>query len=87
MAEAADLAGGAQNLPSQPTRAFGPVEQADETRQAAQGILNDAELDVNFQQVIVRSQALTVDVLGKAWASNTDRREKLFDQLATGGAK
>ena len=87
MAEAADLAGSAQNLPTQPSRAYGPVEQADETRQSAQGVLNDVQLDVVFQQVCVRSQALTVDVLGKAWASNTDRREKLFDQLAVSGAK
>lgn len=82
---AADLAGQAQNLPTQPSRAYGPVEQADETRQSAQGVLNDVQLDVVFQQVQVRSQALTVDALGKMWASNNDRREKLFDQLAVKG--
>lgn len=84
MAEAADLAGLAQNLPTQPSRAYGPIETADDTRQAQQSVSNDAPTDVNFNAIVARSQALTVDVLGKAWASNTDRREKLFDQLAMG---
>lgn len=65
------------------TYGFGPREQIDETRQAQQGILNDAVLDVTMQQVVVRSQAMTYDVFGKVWTSNADRREKLADIIMT----
>jgi len=67
---------------SEPTRAFGPVESADETRQAQQSVSNDAPTDVNLNAVIARSQALTHDVLGKNFEANADRRNKLFDQIA-----
>lgn len=58
---------------------FGPGASADETRQAQQTNSNDTPTDVNFNAVVARSQALTIDVLGKAWSSNTDRREKISD--------
>lgn len=67
---------------SEPTRAFGPVESADETRQAQQSVSNDAPTDVNVNAVVARSQVLTVDVLGKNFEANADRRNKIFDHLA-----
>lgn len=63
----------------EPSNAFGPVEAADETRQAQQSRSNDSPTDVNNNAALARSQSLTLDVLGKAWASNSDRREKMAD--------
>ena len=68
------------------TMGFGAREQADETRQAGQGVLNDVPLDVVMQQVMVRSQSLTVDVLGKDFASHHKRldilQERMFAKMA-----
>jgi len=50
------------------TLGFGARESADETRQAQQSISNDAPTDVNFNAIVARSQALTVDVVGKQFA-------------------
>ena len=62
-----------------PSNAFGPVENADETRQAQHMTANDAPVDVNNNAALARSQALTTDVLGKSFAANSDRRDKLAD--------
>ena len=71
---------------SDPTRAYGPVETADDTRQAQQSFSNDTPTDVNFNAVVARSQALTVDILGKVFTGNADRREKIADaQMPLGG--
>lgn len=59
---------------------FGPGAAADETRQAQQSFSNDTPTDVNFNAVVARSQALTVDGMGKGFASNLDRRDKIADQ-------
>ncbi len=59
------------------SRAFGPVESADETRQAQQTVSNDAPTDVNMNAIIGRSQALTFDVLGKQHTDNQDIRAKI----------
>ena len=67
---------------AEPSNAYGPVENADDTRQAQQGILSDATLDVNANSVVLRSQVLTFDLLGKIWTANADRREKLADHVA-----
>jgi len=69
------------------TFGFGPRESADETRQAQQTISNDAPTDVNFNAIVARSQALTVNLLGKNFEANADRRNKLFDQFAAQMAK
>lgn len=70
------------------TLGFGAREQADETRQAAQGILNDAELDVNMNSIVAREQALTFASAGQMFTSNNDTRQKLQDQfLARQGLK
>ncbi len=58
---------------------FGPNVDADATRQAQHQFANDQPTDVNFNAVVARSQALTIDVLGKAFAANTDRRDKRAD--------
>ena len=49
------------------TMGFGARESADETRQAQQSISNDAPTDVNFNAIVARSQAHTVDLAGKAF--------------------
>jgi len=67
--------------PSPPsTFGFGPRESADETRQAQQQLANDAPVDVNFNSIVARSQALTVDVLGKNFEANSDLRQKYADR-------
>ena len=65
---------------SEPTRAYGPVEQTDETRQAQHQIVNDAPVDVNPNAIIARSQALTVDALGKGFVAAQERRQILADK-------
>lgn len=58
---------------------YGPNANADETRQAQHMEANDAPMDVNFNAVAVRSQALTVDIAGKNYESNGDLRQKYAD--------
>ena len=65
------------------SNAYGPVENADDTRQAQHSQANDVPTDVNMNAIMARSQALTVDIAGKMHTSNSDRRDKLFDQMAT----
>lgn len=69
-------------MANEPSNTFGPVESADETRQAQHSVSNDAPTDVNINAVIARSQSLTFDGLGKGYAANQDRRDKMFDQKA-----
>lgn len=63
------------------TKGFGAREQADETRQAQQREANDAIADVQMNDLFTRSQAITLDVIGKEFASNSDTRQKLQDQF------
>ncbi len=65
--------------PSQPTRAFGPVEYADTRRQAGFQMAADEPEDINVNSAVVRSQMLTLDVLGKEFTSNHDARQKMAD--------
>ena len=58
---------------------FGPGSVADETRQAEFQQANDVPTDVNMNAVVARSQALTVDLAGKSFTGNMDRRDKLAD--------
>jgi hypothetical protein len=46
------------------TMGFGAREQADETRQSGQGVLNDAQLDVNMNSIVARVQAGTFALMG-----------------------
>lgn len=63
------------------TMGFGAREAADAWRMSQQSLADDEPLDVNMQQVIVRSQALTVDMAGKSFEANNDVRQKLQDRL------
>lgn len=65
---------------------YGPNANADETRQAQHSNSNDAPTDVNMNAVVARSQALTVDILGKEFGASAARRTAQFDHLATKGA-
>lgn len=71
----------ADPIPSQPTRGFGPVENNDDTRQAQHSMSNDAPTDVNLNAVVGRSQALTVDALGKGFAAAQERRQIIADHV------
>lgn len=62
-----------------PSPVFGPIENADETRQAQHDRSNDSPTDVNNNAILARSQGLTVDIAGKAFQSNSDRRDKMVD--------
>lgn len=64
---------------AEPSNVFGPVENADETRQAQHDRSNDSPTDVNNNAAVARSQLLTTDVLGKSFVANADRRDKLAD--------
>jgi hypothetical protein len=66
---------------SEPTRAYGPVEQADDTRQAQQTQSNDTPTDVNMNAVVARSQSLTFDTAGKNYEAGADRRRILADSI------
>lgn len=61
---------------------YGPNAAADDTRQAQQTNSNDTPTDVNFNAIVARSQALTVDIAGKNYEANGDRRNKIFDAIA-----
>lgn len=63
------------------TMGFGAREQADETRQASQGILNDAMLDVSMQMVIVREQAGTFTLMGKNFEASAARLQMLQERF------
>ena len=58
---------------------YGPNALADETRQAQMQQANDVPTDVNFNAVVARSQALTVDIAGKDYQANGDLRQKYAD--------
>ncbi len=66
-------------MPNDPP--FGPGNDADATRQAQHSRSNDSPTDVNNNAALARSQALTTDVLGKSFAANSDRRDKIADQM------
>ena len=61
------------------TRGFGAREDADTTRQAQHMEANDAPVDVNMNAIMARSQALTMDALGKSFSANEDLRQKYAD--------
>ena len=63
------------------TMGFGAREDADATRQAQHMEANDAPVDVNFNAVVAREQALTFTIAGQMFAANADTRAKLQDQF------
>lgn len=58
---------------------FDQADSTSETAQAQHMQANDAPVDVNLNAVVARSQALTIDALGKGFAANQDRRDKIAD--------
>ena len=66
------------------SKGFGPREDADATRQAQHMEANDAPVDVNMNAIVARSQALTVDIAGKAFVNQQDFREKVQERFLAG---
>ena len=64
----------ANELTPEHSEGFGPAENSDDTRQAQHSVSNDAPTDVNFNAIVARSQALTVDIAGKSFQAASDRR-------------
>lgn len=64
---------------SETTRAYGPVEVVDDTRQAQMQVANDAPVDVNPNAIIARDQALITQLTGHSFRANQDRRDKIAD--------
>lgn len=58
---------------------WSPEIAASATDQAQHQTANDTPTDVNYNAIVARSQALTVDIAGKSYESNADRRNKLAD--------
>lgn len=75
------MAEAVQDQTPQHSQAFGAAEDADATRQAQHSQSNDSPTDVNMNAVVARSQALTVDIAGKSFTANQDRRDKIADIL------
>ena len=63
------------------SNAFGPAENADETRQAQHTNANDTPTDVNINAVVAREQAGTFALMGKNFEANADRRNKVADVI------
>jgi len=81
-ATAVDTAASAGTLTGAPDQStYGAKEGTSDTRQAQQTFSNDTPTDVNFNAVVARSQVLTVDVLGKSFEANNDRRAKYADHF------
>jgi len=61
-------------MANEPSNTFGPVESADETRQAQHQFVNDMPTDVNFNAVMARTQADTTALIGSEFAAAAARR-------------
>jgi hypothetical protein len=81
MPDASITAAAAQTDTPIATMGFGAREDADTTRQAQYSVANDTPVDVNFNAIVARSQALTIDALGKSFTANEDFRQKLQDRI------
>jgi hypothetical protein len=66
-------------MPNEPSNTFGPVESADETRQAQHSVSNDAPTDVNFNAVLARQQAQTTALAGSEFEAASVRRANAAD--------
>ena len=66
---------------SQPSRAFGPVEDVDATRQAQHVVANDAPVDVNPNAVAAREQTGTLILMGKNFEAGAARRNGILDSI------
>lgn len=66
------------------SQGFGAAENSDDTRQAQHAFANDTPTDVNFNAIVARSQALSVDMAGKGFISAQERRQILADKILKG---
>lgn len=82
MSTAAELAGAAQNLPTQPSNAFGAKEYADTQRQAAANSMAVAPVEVSLNDILVAEQGGTMVLMGKNFEAGASRRNSLFDHVA-----
>ena len=58
---------------------FTPEIASSKQMQSEHSFSDDTPTDVNFNAVVARSQALTVDIAGKQFEGNSDRRDKFAD--------
>ena len=65
---------------AEPSNGYGPVEAADDTRQAQQSVSNDAPTDVNMNAIIARQQGQTTALTGSEFAAAAARRTILADR-------
>jgi len=81
-ATAHDSAAAASTLTGAPDQStYGAKEGTADTRQAQQSFSNDTPTDVNFNAVVARGQALTVEVLGKGFVAAQERRQIIADEM------
>lgn len=66
---------------AEPSNAFGPVESADETRQAQHTLSNDTPTDVNNNAALARRQASTTANAGDEFAAAAARRTIIADNM------
>jgi len=58
---------------------FSPEISSSKQMQSEHSFSDDTPTDVNFNAVVARSQSLTVDIAGKQFVGNSDRRDKMAD--------
>ena len=71
-------------MANEPSNTFGPVESADETRQAQHSLSNDAPTDVNCNAALARLQAMTMANAGNEFEAAAARRTIIADTLLKG---
>jgi hypothetical protein len=62
--------------------AYGPIEDADQTRQAQHSQSNDTPTDVNLNAVVGRLQAANFARIGEEFQGSAARRTNMFDHMA-----
>jgi len=70
-----------QDQTPQHSQGFGAAENSDDTRQAQHQLTNDTPADVNFNAIVARGQALTVEIAGKNYEAAASRRQIIADRL------
>lgn len=66
-------------MSNEPSNTYGPVENADDTRQAQHSVSNDIPTDVNFNAVIARQQSQTTALAGSEFEAASARRTTAAD--------
>lgn len=66
--------------------AFGPIENADETRQAQHSNANDTPTDVNMNAILAREQGATLTLMGKNFEANAMRFNGMMNHKAATAA-